>query len=438
MTQLPISPQTLQTTAHAAASQGGTPPDPASDGGSDGGTFNNVLARQMANAQPAKPANGSESQTPSSSSPAPAATSTPATATSSGVTAPTQPGTMATGLPLISGITESNQKSTKTSDVPTSGAAQAGAAAAAALGLSLGQMPLRPEASPVQTDSSTLQQRVIQARVSSASRQTIASGLQPLAMSVSEGKTGQAANMVADSGKTGTSAGGSSGDVLQMATQWAHAGASSTALQAGVTAAVAGGAASTTSPLTDAAQVAVQKTLDASTLSQAVVAGPVLSQSPVAAQQLSVATQVGSTSAWSQDLGQKITWMVSGTGQNSAEIQLNPPDLGPLNVVLHVSGGQATAFFTSPHEAVREAVNHALPRLKEMFAENGIMLGNASVSDQSHQGAGGGAARQFFQQAPASIPGSVSSGVTGGSRSGSVSADTGRVMTSSGLVDTFA
>lgn len=85
---------------------------------------------------------------------------------------------------------------------------------------------------------------------------------------------------------------------------------------------------------------------------------------------------------WANDFSQKINWMVSGREQ-VAELHLNPPDLGPLNVVLKISENQATALFTSPHSAVREAVENAMPKLREMLADNGIMLGNATVSDQS-------------------------------------------------------
>lgn len=84
---------------------------------------------------------------------------------------------------------------------------------------------------------------------------------------------------------------------------------------------------------------------------------------------------------WPNDFSQKINWMISGREQ-MAELHLNPPDLGPLNVVLKVSDNQATALFTSPHGAVREAVENALPKLREILADNGITLGNASVSDQ--------------------------------------------------------
>lgn len=85
---------------------------------------------------------------------------------------------------------------------------------------------------------------------------------------------------------------------------------------------------------------------------------------------------------WGAEFNQKITWLATQHGQ-SAELHLNPPHLGPLDVVLKVIGDQATALFSSPHAAVREAVAQALPQLREMMANNGIMLGNATVSDQA-------------------------------------------------------
>ncbi|TAN48060.1 MAG: hypothetical protein EPN21_15815 [Methylococcaceae bacterium] len=94
-----------------------------------------------------------------------------------------------------------------------------------------------------------------------------------------------------------------------------------------------------------------------------------------------VAAPLGS-SGWAGEFSQKISWMC--TQQNQvAELHLNPPDLGPLHVVLKISDNQATALFTSPHGAVREAVENALPKLREMLADNGITLGNTTVSDQS-------------------------------------------------------
>lgn len=85
------------------------------------------------------------------------------------------------------------------------------------------------------------------------------------------------------------------------------------------------------------------------------------------------------TAAWDQQLGQKVIFMAAG-GEQSATMELNPPDLGPLQVVLSVSKDQATAAFTSAAPEVRQALEAALPKLREMMGEAGIQLGNATVS----------------------------------------------------------
>lgn len=93
-----------------------------------------------------------------------------------------------------------------------------------------------------------------------------------------------------------------------------------------------------------------------------------------------ITTPLGN-SGWADEFSQKINWV--STQQNQvAELHLSPPDLGPLNVVLKISDNQATALFTSPHSAVRDAVENALPKLRETLADNGITLGDTTVSDQ--------------------------------------------------------
>ncbi|SFU72536.1 flagellar hook-length control protein FliK [Nitrosospira multiformis] len=87
------------------------------------------------------------------------------------------------------------------------------------------------------------------------------------------------------------------------------------------------------------------------------------------------------TGSWDNALGQRVLWMVSHQHQ-IAELNLNPPELGPLQVVLSVNSDQASAAFVSQNPEVRQALEAALPRLKEMMAESGINLGNATVSDQ--------------------------------------------------------
>ena len=90
------------------------------------------------------------------------------------------------------------------------------------------------------------------------------------------------------------------------------------------------------------------------------------------------------TPAWDQALGQKIVWMVKG-GEQSATLTMNPPDLGPMQVVLSVTNNQATVDFMSAQPEVRQALENALPRLREMMGESGVQLGQANVSAGSQQ-----------------------------------------------------
>lgn len=108
----------------------------------------------------------------------------------------------------------------------------------------------------------------------------------------------------------------------------------------------------------------------------AVAEGKPLTVSPSALQ-----APVGSP-AWGDGLGQKVVWM-AGQQVQVAELHLNPPHLGPMEVRLSVSGDQVSALFVSAQPAVREAIEAAMPRLREMFADGGMTLGNATVGSDS-------------------------------------------------------
>ena len=87
-------------------------------------------------------------------------------------------------------------------------------------------------------------------------------------------------------------------------------------------------------------------------------------------------------SNWGQGVGEKITWMVSQKLQ-FAEIQLDPPELGPLQVRISVQNDQVSVSFTSQHAPVRDALDaHAL-RLRDTLESQGLNLVDVDVSDQS-------------------------------------------------------
>ncbi len=94
-----------------------------------------------------------------------------------------------------------------------------------------------------------------------------------------------------------------------------------------------------------------------------------------------------SSPQWGSELGQKIAWMTS-SGDHVAELHLNPPNLGPLEVKLTLNNDQATIQFVSQHQEVRTALESALPKLREMMMDSGISLGNASVDSGSFQQSG--------------------------------------------------
>jgi len=83
------------------------------------------------------------------------------------------------------------------------------------------------------------------------------------------------------------------------------------------------------------------------------------------------------TQAWDNQVSQRIVYMVGK--EQAATLTLNPPDLGPVQVVLSVSNDQATVAFSSQQLEVRQALENAMPRLREMMSESGIALGNATV-----------------------------------------------------------
>jgi len=87
---------------------------------------------------------------------------------------------------------------------------------------------------------------------------------------------------------------------------------------------------------------------------------------------------------WGEAVGNRLMMMVNDKMQ-SAHIHLNPPELGPIEVRVNVNQDQANVHFVSNHAAVRDAIEDAFPRLKEMFMQNGLSLSGANVSQQSSQ-----------------------------------------------------
>ncbi|WP_054180725.1 flagellar hook length control protein FliK [Trabulsiella odontotermitis] len=97
---------------------------------------------------------------------------------------------------------------------------------------------------------------------------------------------------------------------------------------------------------------------------------------------------------WQQSVSQHIT-MFTRQGQQTAELRLHPEELGQVHITLKVDDNQAQLQMVSPHSHVRAALEAALPVLRTQLADNGIQLGQSSISSES---SGGQQQQQSFAQ----------------------------------------
>ncbi|WP_370598549.1 flagellar hook-length control protein FliK [Plesiomonas shigelloides] len=74
---------------------------------------------------------------------------------------------------------------------------------------------------------------------------------------------------------------------------------------------------------------------------------------------------------------------------DTVEIRLDPPELGNLQIKLHLNQDQAQVGIVVQNSHARELLEQTLPRLREMLAQQGIQLGQTQVQQQSQQQQGG-------------------------------------------------
>lgn len=90
-----------------------------------------------------------------------------------------------------------------------------------------------------------------------------------------------------------------------------------------------------------------------------------------------VHTPVG-TAGWSEEIGSRLTMMVE-QGKHTASLRLSPEHLGPLEIQISMHDDQASVYFGAAHADTRAALESALPKLREMFASQGLSLTDAGV-----------------------------------------------------------
>ena len=90
-----------------------------------------------------------------------------------------------------------------------------------------------------------------------------------------------------------------------------------------------------------------------------------------------------------QQLNEKIRWMVNARN-TMAEIRLDPPELGSMQVRVNVQGDAASVSFIVQSQQAKDALADTMPKLRDMLSEQGIELGDAQVrKDNSQNGESG-------------------------------------------------
>ena len=116
-----------------------------------------------------------------------------------------------------------------------------------------------------------------------------------------------------------------------------------------------------------------------SALSQAIAQQTSASARPVLVPGQPLAMQQG---GWSEAVVDKVMWL-SSQNLKSAEIQLDPAELGRLEVRVDISKDQTQVTFASPHAGVRDTLEGQMQRLRDLFTQQGMNLLDVNVSDQS-------------------------------------------------------
>ena len=92
---------------------------------------------------------------------------------------------------------------------------------------------------------------------------------------------------------------------------------------------------------------------------------------PAEMAELSIDTPVDDPN-WSEALNYRLQWLAQKGGAQSARIQLNPVELGPMEVHVEVVDEVATVQIRADHGLTREALEQAAPRLRELMAGAGL------------------------------------------------------------------
>jgi flagellar hook-length control protein FliK len=109
-----------------------------------------------------------------------------------------------------------------------------------------------------------------------------------------------------------------------------------------------------------------------------------------------IESKVG-TPRWTRDIHQSVSMLVQARA-SVAELRLTPADMGPIQIRIDFSEKQPSVSISVQQTDTRNALDAALPRLRDMMAESGITLGGAGVEQHGRPGDAPGEQARFAWQ----------------------------------------
>jgi flagellar hook-length control protein FliK len=98
---------------------------------------------------------------------------------------------------------------------------------------------------------------------------------------------------------------------------------------------------------------------------------------------LRVAASVDSAE-FPQGLAERVSFMVDNN-LNGARLQVNPPQLGPIELQIAVQANHAQIWMSTHSAVTREALESSLPKLREMLSGQGFGQVSVDISQRSFQ-----------------------------------------------------
>ncbi|WP_111976687.1 flagellar hook-length control protein FliK [Algibacillus agarilyticus] len=97
--------------------------------------------------------------------------------------------------------------------------------------------------------------------------------------------------------------------------------------------------------------------------------------------------------ASAETINENVKYLINSRVQ-SAEIRLDPPELGQMQIKINMNGDQASVSIVVQNPQAKEMLDQAVPRLREMLENAGIQLGESNIEQRNGQQAKQGQGEQ--------------------------------------------